>query len=896
MTAVRWTGRRSLTILLALALLGAIGARSEVATQEKDDPPEEPAGKVQLVQDVGGHTGVITGLTFAPDATRLYTVGQPGEVIEWNVATGRRLRVWRFPGLARRLAISADGRRLVAFINHGQGSMAVWPIDLSSGEGGRGPVFARKLPHHMALAPNGKRVALNFGTATEVYDLDTKAQVGPTYKTGVTNSLVFGPTGRRLLTVTEHATDHSRALQIWNVPGKGKGVGTALPGADRVHALAAWSADGKRVASMDGGGWPTLRVWSVADKKVVWEADVKRVEKLLGNERGQVDAVGLAFISPTEVVACWDKSGQLKVVRFDTAANRTVLLPTAIAHQHGKSGRVAFSADGRWLAATTNPAFRVVLYDLKARKEVRRLGPVADVPRVVAWAAKGYGVAWGYAAKPKQNWRKALARGLSLDTLEPLEPEALDKAVAGGLPPGWRLVRDITNRTYLVRKGKKVLIDLYDTADRPARAFKDAAGKLRLIVVHSSGRHLSIVDPETGKAISRIGYNFNPVSDLALSPDQKYLLVAGGEPALPVFALSRPKYYELSVLPRGHDWIAWTRVGGYYAATPGGERLIGWKVSGAEDRLAAFYPVQRFRKRLYQPDVIRQLLTAGGVKAALKTFKGRSASVAEMLPPVVRIQIKQDAKEKEKFTVEAKADASVKDQPIEALRLLIDGVPVEGKSLEPAQQTASATWTVTVPAGTHELKVLARCPDVSGVSAAREVRVPTTEKDRPALHLLAVGLNEMGDPDLKLKGPKGDAEAIKAEFKKACVGAGNLFGAARSTLELLVDRAATATAVLDKLTEARKKVKPGDLVVLFYAGHGVRKGQEFYLLTHGAKVNDLAKTALSGGKLRDTLGRFPCHVLLLLDACHSGAGPGCCASTGRRPTTRRGSSPTRSAR
>src|SRR5262249_52369999 len=61
-----------------------------------------------------------------------------------------------------------------------------------------------------------------------------------------------------------------------------------------------------------------------------------------------------------------------------------------------------------------------------------------------------------------------------------------------------------------------------------------------------------------------------------------------------------------------------------------------------------------------------------------------------------------------------------------------------------------------------------------------------------------------------------------------------------------------------------------DLVVFYYAGHGVREGQEFYLLTHGAKENDLKNTAISGTKLRDTFKEVQGHVLLLLDACYSG--------------------------
>ncbi len=58
--------------------------------------------------------------------------------------------------------------------------------------------------------------------------------------------------------------------------------------------------------------------------------------------------------------------------------------------------------------------------------------------------------------------------------------------------------------------------------------------------------------------------------------------------------------------------------------------------------------------------------------------------------------------------------------------------------------------------------------------------------------------------------------------------------------------------------------------MFFFAGHGVKDKSGFYLLTVEANVNDLAGSTLSGKKLRKTLGDFPCQVLMLLDACHSG--------------------------
>jgi hypothetical protein len=67
----------------------------------------------------------------------------------------------------------------------------------------------------------------------------------------------------------------------------------------------------------------------------------------------------------------------------------------------------------------------------------------------------------------------------------------------------------------------------------------------------------------------------------------------------------------------------------------------------------------------------------------------------------------------------------------------------------------------------------------------------------------------------------------------------------------------------------RSEAKANDLVVVFFAGHGAKWKDKFYLATYEAKVEALDKTALAGEQLRDSLSEFPCQVLLLLDACQA---------------------------
>jgi WD40 repeat protein len=63
----------------------------------------------------------------------------------------------------------------------------------------------------------------------------------------------------------------------------------------------------------------------------------------------------------------------------------------------------------------------------------------------------------------------------------------------------------------------------------------------------------------------------------------------------------------LFVHAKDRRFVAWTPKG-YYAASLGGENLIGWHVNRGWDRAADFYPVSRFRDKFNRPDIVQRVL------------------------------------------------------------------------------------------------------------------------------------------------------------------------------------------------------------------------------------------------------------------------------------------------
>ncbi|HKM55389.1 MAG TPA: hypothetical protein VJY33_18435, partial [Isosphaeraceae bacterium] len=266
---------------------------------------------------------------------------------------------------------------------------------------------------------------------------------------------------------------------------------------------------------------------------------------------------------------------------------------------------------------------------------------------------------------------------------------------------------------------------------------------------------------------------------VAPSPDGRLLLSASADQTLKIWSLERVDPL-LTLFFADSEWVAWTPQG-YYAASPGGEQLMGWHVNNGLNAMASYYPASQFRKTLHRPDVIKRLLKAGSLEMALAeadTARGeasRPTAVAQVLPPKVAITTPADAKlALSNDTLEVQAVAtSVGAYPVTALRLLLDGRPApEGLSTFPNPKLGEArgSWTVAVPPGSHRLIVQADSEVSKGLSEPIEVTrgsgdaEPGTAKGSGTLYLLAIGINDYPDKRLKLDCAAPDARALRQAF------------------------------------------------------------------------------------------------------------------------------------
>jgi WD40 repeat protein len=850
---------------------------------------EAPDGKPFLVLDTGGHTAPVVKVLFTPDGTEVISVGEDGTVQVWAVDTGERLSVLRPPAASlRAAALSPDGRTLAVSGLPDTPGQTTYPVFLIALAAGRiDKVLAEQHPaESLAFSPDGKRLAVGTFTQKErgrrgppetaqvhLWEVRQGKKLDLELTGGAPriHDLAFSPDGRSLAAVEPGDT-----ARVWPLPAGAPAQ--VLRGGSRSGApgCLAWSPDGKTLVV---GGAETatvsavLQVWS-AEGKLVKEFQREQLFPRAAQEGPlSIHSVGFLPGSNDEVFLTWSRPAEDEE-GFGTHGHKVVNLTTGRRHGTFADGRFsvpcgALSPNGKMAALAGGPAYGIALRhhgDHDHPDAVVLVGK-GHSPYRVGWAPDGRAIAWGLAARSERPLVAAFSlTDLTVRRKENFTPYRLDerdrdgvslKRGTGGL--------DIVRGDTVVRKADP----------NPYRCGTLLPGGDRAAV--PAGNVLHLWDTHTGKSVRRYQGPPTPLLAVAASPDGRYLLAAHANQTLTVYAVNQSAPL-LSVFVAGPDWVAWTPEG-YYAATPGGEHLMGWQVNNSPDRLATFYPAAQFRARLYRPDVISRVLEAGSLTRALELAdkergqKTEAVAVEQVLPPEVTITApaKSGVEVTEpRVDVSATARASG-SYPVESVKLLLDGRPYGGeRSIKGAPAVQS--WNVQLTPGRHRLQVLARSPVSTGASADVEVTYKPAQAPPPAagpaLYVLAVGINAYPG-GLRLNWAVQDA----ADVAEVCSQKAKPLPFVRVETRLLADTQATRRGVLDGFDWLAKKMTADDTAVIFYAGHGHKdpKDGEFYLVPQDVNPSDLARTSVSGAEIRQKLLNVPGKVLVLLDACHSGA-------------------------
>jgi len=832
-------------------------------------------GAAALVFDADGRTLISVSIDITQgDTGLLYALSFK----HWDYATGRLLRSFNAPcGQVITIALSPDGRTLAS---GGFDPLILW--DVGSGRKLRTLVGGDKVVEALTFSPDGRTLA----GAGRLWDVATGRELralngyegGAFSPDGRTLALIDGRTKINLLTVAT-----GEVARTFDGPQLG------------VDCLA-FSPDGQTLASGEGDFVIRLRDTSAG--------------RDTGTLRGHAGAVrALAFSSDGRTLVTGHETTlfQRDTIRlWDTTSGRPPRVLTG--PRHAPKG-IALSGDGQTLYANSSGVY---VWDVTTGQELRTLKVGADA---IALSADGQTLACGGRDQTIKIFDAA--SGLERRTL------------TGPLTTTYSLAITSDGRT-VARGGPKPIIELWDAArgqqlytltghaanvnalafspdgrvlasgsrDKTVMLWDVKSGEVsrmltghtgaiyavafsadgRLLASGSEDKTVKLWDVSTGRELLTLKGHTDAVLAVAFRSDGRTLASGSADTTVKLWSL--PSGQELaSLLALDHqDWLVVTP-DGLFDGSPAAWNQILWRFSPA---LRDVYPVEYFFNEFYYPDLLSDIF-AGRHPAA-----SRDIAQKDRRQPHLKLSLADGVTSATNTSARnVKLMINVSDAPTGAqdVRLFRNGSLVKmwhGDVLK-GQSTVTLAASVPLVAGANQLTAYAFNHDnIKSSDTTLVLNGAESLRRNGTAYVVAVGVNEYApNPFFRnLKYAVADAEEFAAEVKHQQE---QLAQYERVEVIKLTDATATKAHVLGALDELAKKVQPEDAVVVYFAGHGLAAGGQFYLIpqdfgaeskrTDRQAMLDALLTAhgISATELEDAFeGVDAGHLTMIIDSCNSG--------------------------
>ncbi len=857
--------------------------------------PAIAAEQAQLRIETGAHTAPIRALSLDAAGRYALTAAEDKSARIWDTANSRLLQVLRPPsgkdseGKLYAGALSPDGN----FVAVGGWSKDndVYVFQRSSGQLVHRITGLANVITHLMFSPDGRTLVVSLWgrNGIRLYSSDDSWKssretaldsdyAGESYGADISRD------GKRLVTTSfdgqirlyELMQGRLRLLKSATVEG-GRRPFSAVFSPDRA-SIAVGFADSRAVSVIDAEKLTLAYSPAVDDidngnlSALAWSADGAQLFAAGSWKRGDAQH-GLRR---------WEGGGKGPYSDSTIAANTVVGL-RALA-----DGRLAFAAtDPVWgivqatgSVANSRPTTNTSgLFDFRGNRAAFRL------------ARDGSAVSFGTALGQTQS------AAFDLTKMEAVAPASQWAAP--------------------LAKSKDLLVEQWFESAQPSlnqRRLKLDANEISFsAALNPAGTHLALGTSFHVRYYNRDGVEQWRVAvpgttwQVNLSPDGRWL-VAGFSDGTLRWYRTRDGAEQLALFAHadGVRWVVWTPQG-YYAASVGGEDLIGWHINRGNERAADFFPASRLRATFCRPDVIAQVLLKADGDAALQAANsaaGRKLATAKIesrLPPVVTLLSPNDGSSVSSAEVTLNvAVRAPSDAPATSLR-----VRINGRVVEAAQQSAPRPSTSATDEVQHQLRIALPAQDAEvmvfaenqyGFSTPAIVRLRWTGAEpattpstasaappklasgmpdtRPVLYILAVGVSKYRNAALKLDYAAKDASDFAQAFKSQ---QNKLYRDV--VIKLLTDENAKRDDVLDGLEWIRRELTSRDVALVFFAGHGVNDSDGvYYYLPQDSELDRLKRSGVIFTEIRNTLASLPGKALFFVDTCHSGNVLG----TGRR--------------
>ena len=225
-------------------------------------------------------------------------------------------------------------------------------------------------------------------------------------------------------------------------------------------------------------------------------------------------------------------------------------------------------------------------------------------------------------------------------------------------------------------------------------------------------------------------------------------------------------------------------------------------------------------------------------------------------------------------------------QPPPAIRVLVDAQEVKAERAVPQRGAATTPQPASDRGGTEEIQyyvvpipakdctivAYAETPYATSDPSLVKLRwdSPTTAPSAggiPTLYLLSVGVSKYKDKNFTLQYPAKDAKDFAEAMK---LQKGKLYKDVVARIR--TDEQATRDNVMDDLEWIQRQATQRDMVIVFFAGHGINDvvTGNYYYLPFDANMEAVKRTMIPGSEIHSTLAKLTGTRLLFMDTCHAG--------------------------
>lgn len=793
---------------------------------------------------------------ITPDQKRLIVVTDYRHIIVWNLDSNKTVHEMNWhENYITDMLLMPDDKKLLSL--DAEANLIEW--DIESGK----PQIQLKTHYNnargMALSPDGKTIAV---TSREDNVILMRSQTYTLVQnligsTAYISNIYFSPDGRKIV-VVEGA---SLMKIIDNTTGKVEKILFDKRG--RIDKLT-FSPDGIRIITT--GYDSTLKAWDIA------------AGKLLYTIRAATFHFYDAVIHPSgDTYITWEAVDDILSIR-DMETGIVKYKHTITTSYSGDA--IAYTPDGKWLMF--NEGGNLQVRDGKTGHLVKKItgsvNPITHISiskdsKMVAAVADSIIMVWDITSGKKLLHQKSSIVSYYADKYT--EPPSFVNVHFND--DGKKIIapaEDGTAKIYDVQANKlEMLLDSTFFYNTLSDAYYTTDGK-RIITISKPMGFIGQWDAETGTSLVFMGSSDESIGAAAVSPDERRIVTVA-ENDLNVYDVSSGKLLYKTILIEDYDWLT-IDTADRYDGTEAARKLL-YFTCGKE-----IIELDQVKDQLWVPDLAERINNGDTIHS--KTLK--DINICDLTPLVQDTIATGEAYQF--YIIPRKGGLG-------EIILMVNGIEV--KRYKPEELTKDANrfrlhvnkndlTDYFIPGQDNKVTIKALTADNAISSRGLIVNEDKTKENTvpPNLYAVMVGVSDYKGDELDLKYAAKDA----TDISNALAASAKKFLNTDSKEHVFIYNMTTTkeryqlpdkSNIKKVFEEIGKKATANDILLIFFAGHGVMEGEkkQFYFLTAEASKTSAAgavnEVGISTAELTDWMKPSSIKAqkrILIFDACNSG--------------------------